>query len=104
MFRLNRLNIQTAAAIAARTKSTAATTTTTTAATKKNAAIVAGITAGSLGLAFGSMGFVYASSDVLNPPHYPWSHKGRLSSFDHAAIRRGFQGELIIILYLHKTI
>lgn len=31
------------------------------------------------------------SDDVLHPPKYNWSHKGLMSSFDHAAIRRGFQ-------------
>ncbi|CAG8553745.1 4727_t:CDS:10 [Ambispora leptoticha] len=27
----------------------------------------------------------------LHPPAYPWSHKGALSTFDHASIRRGYQ-------------
>jgi len=38
-----------------------------------------------------SESIIFASSDVLHAPSYPWSHKGRLSSFDHGAIRRGFQ-------------
>lgn len=29
--------------------------------------------------------------DVVHPPHYPWRHQGYFSSFDHAALRRGFQ-------------
>ena len=29
--------------------------------------------------------------EVLHPPKYPWSHTGPLSTFDHAAIRRGHQ-------------
>jgi len=29
--------------------------------------------------------------DVVHPPHYPWRHTGYFSSFDHAALRRGFQ-------------
>eukprot|EP00698_Gefionella_okellyi_P017749 TRINITY_DN5234_c0_g1_i1.p1 TRINITY_DN5234_c0_g1~~TRINITY_DN5234_c0_g1_i1.p1 ORF type:complete len:292 (+),score=56.51 TRINITY_DN5234_c0_g1_i1:73-948(+) len=33
----------------------------------------------------------HASSDALHPTAYPWEHNGVLSSFDHAAIRRGFQ-------------
>lgn len=37
------------------------------------------------------MTVAYCSDDVLHPPSYPWSHKGPMSSFDHAAIRRGFQ-------------
>ena len=28
---------------------------------------------------------------VLHPPKLPWSHKGHLSSLDHASIRRGYQ-------------
>jgi len=44
-------------------------------------------------VALGTDSMVFASSDVLHPPHYSWSHKGRLSSFDHGAIRRGFQGK-----------
>jgi ubiquinol-cytochrome c reductase cytochrome c1 subunit len=31
-----------------------------------------------------------ASSDELQPPHYPWSHRFPWQSFDHASIRRGF--------------
>ena len=29
--------------------------------------------------------------DVVHPPHYPWRHTGYFSSFDHGALRRGFQ-------------
>mmetsp|Transcript_1508 Transcript_1508/g.4152 ORF Transcript_1508/g.4152 Transcript_1508/m.4152 type:complete len:284 (-) Transcript_1508:556-1407(-) len=29
--------------------------------------------------------------DVVHAPHYPWRHSGYFSSFDHAALRRGFQ-------------
>jgi ubiquinol-cytochrome c reductase cytochrome c1 subunit len=55
--------------------------------------LLAGSTAaGAVGIAaLGSGSLVFASSDVLEAPHYHWSHKGRLSSYDHAAIRRGFQ-------------
>lgn len=31
------------------------------------------------------------SGDTLEPPSYPWSHRGPLSTFDAAAIRRGHQ-------------
>jgi len=31
-----------------------------------------------------------ASSDAIEPPHYPWSHRFPWQSFDHASIRRGF--------------
>ena len=33
----------------------------------------------------------FLSDDALHPPQYNWSHKGPMSSFDHAAIRRGHQ-------------
>jgi ubiquinol-cytochrome c reductase cytochrome c1 subunit len=29
--------------------------------------------------------------DVVHAPHYPWRHTGYFSSFDHGALRRGFQ-------------
>lgn len=29
--------------------------------------------------------------DVVHAPHFPWRHTGYFSSFDHAALRRGFQ-------------
>ncbi|KAL7749831.1 cytochrome c1 [Sorochytrium milnesiophthora] len=32
-----------------------------------------------------------SAADGLHSPHYHWSHKGPLSSFDHASIRRGYQ-------------
>jgi len=31
------------------------------------------------------------AEEGLHPPAYPWSHKGILDGFDHAAIRRGYQ-------------
>jgi ubiquinol-cytochrome c reductase cytochrome c1 subunit len=31
------------------------------------------------------------NEDVVHAPHYPWRHTGYFSSFDHAALRRGFQ-------------
>jgi len=34
---------------------------------------------------------IHASDDVVHPASYPWSHRGPLSSFDHASIRRGFE-------------
>jgi len=33
----------------------------------------------------------HASSDALQPPKYPWSHRFPWQAFDHASIRRGFQ-------------
>jgi ubiquinol-cytochrome c reductase cytochrome c1 subunit len=35
-------------------------------------------------------GVVLSSGDV-EPPHYPWPHDGYFSSFDTAALRRGFE-------------
>ena len=32
-----------------------------------------------------------ADDDQLHPAHYPWSHRGPLSAFDAASIRRGYQ-------------
>nr|WVH01944.1 heme protein [Naematelia aurantialba] len=32
-----------------------------------------------------------AAEDGLHPTAYPWSHKGPFETFDHAAIRRGYQ-------------
>lgn len=29
----------------------------------------------------------------LHPAEYPWPNKGWLDTFDHASIRRGYQGE-----------
>ncbi|CAH3042442.1 unnamed protein product [Pocillopora meandrina] len=34
---------------------------------------------------------VDAAELELHPPHYPWAHKGFLSSLDHASIRRGYE-------------
>lgn len=32
-----------------------------------------------------------AAEDGLHPPAYPWAHKGPFDTFDHSAIRRGYQ-------------
>lgn len=32
-----------------------------------------------------------AADHGLHPPSYPWAHKGPFETFDHAAIRRGYQ-------------
>jgi len=37
------------------------------------------------------MGVVYASDDHIPAPEYNWSHKGYLSAFDTASLRRGFE-------------
>lgn len=31
------------------------------------------------------------SEETLHPPSYPWRHRGFFASFDHGALRRGFQ-------------
>ena len=46
---------------------------------------------------FGSGTLALTSEDVLHAPKYDFSHKGYLSSYDHAAIRRGFQGASFFI-------
>eukprot|EP00924_Labyrinthula_sp_SR-Ha-C_P013519 maker-scaffold_5-snap-gene-5.55-mRNA-1 protein AED:0.27 eAED:0.27 QI:145/1/1/1/1/1/3/75/291 len=42
-------------------------------------------------IATATAGIAFASDDVLHPPSLNWDHKGLLSSFDAAAIRRGHQ-------------
>jgi len=34
---------------------------------------------------------VFLSDDLVSPPAYPWRHRGVFSSYDCAALRRGFQ-------------
>jgi len=46
--------------------------------------------AGAAGVA-GIVGAAIAEEEALHPMHLDWDHKGPLSSFDHASIRRGFQ-------------
>ena len=36
-----------------------------------------------------------SSSSGLHPPHFPWSHEGLFSSYDHQAIRRGHQVRVV---------
>lgn len=33
----------------------------------------------------------FSSDDVVHPPQFPWRHRGFFSSYDCAALRRGFQ-------------
>jgi len=93
MFRINALaSARRVVAAAARTQSTAS----GNAAGNKTKTTVAAVATGSViaamgGAALFSDSLIFASSDVLHAPHYPWSHKGRLATFDHAALRRGFQ-------------
>lgn len=48
-------------------------------------------TAGATGLALATGSTALrANDDALHPPQFPWSHKGALSSFDAASIRRGY--------------
>lgn len=32
-----------------------------------------------------------SASDAMHTPHYPWPHNGRLSTYDTASVRRGYQ-------------
>jgi len=41
--------------------------------------------------AVGLVGAAAASADVSHPPHYPWEHKARFTSYDHGSMRRGYQ-------------
>jgi len=55
---------------------------------------LAGIVTGAVALYSGTQvaeaSFGYAE-DCIPPPHFPWSHESIWKSYDHAAIRRGFQ-------------
>ncbi|XP_073019077.1 cytochrome c1-2, heme protein, mitochondrial-like isoform X1 [Primulina eburnea] len=42
-------------------------------------------------LSFATMSSCDEAEHGLEPPNYPWPHKGILSSYDHASIRRGHQ-------------
>ncbi|XP_073045435.1 cytochrome c1-2, heme protein, mitochondrial [Primulina eburnea] len=42
-------------------------------------------------LSFATMSACDEAEHGLEPPSYPWPHKGILSSYDHASIRRGHQ-------------
>lgn len=93
MFRLSRVAATSSARVLARSTSSA-----TSGSSNNNKRTAAAVAAGSAlavvgGAALFSDSLIFASSDVLHAPSYPWSHKGRLSAFDHGAIRRGFQGE-----------
>ncbi|RPA95836.1 hypothetical protein L873DRAFT_1773995 [Choiromyces venosus 120613-1] len=53
---------------------------------------------GSIGLYYQQYGFGFSevhamtmAEEGLHPPHYPWEHQGWLKTFDHQALRRGFQ-------------
>lgn len=95
MFRINRLAAPAKNLATVRVASMSNSTNSNTKTARRAAAVVAASTvAVAGGVALVSDSLMFASSDVLHAPHYPWSHKGRLASFDHAAIRRGFQGTL----------
>ncbi|CAG8446559.1 11149_t:CDS:2 [Ambispora gerdemannii] len=58
-----------------------------------------GASAATVAMVIGGTGYYLYSNPIhanmvdegLHPPAYPWSHKGALSTFDHASIRRGYQ-------------
>jgi len=50
------------------------------------AAIAGGVSASAL-----YSGSVAYADDALQPPHYPWNHRGAMNIFDSAAMRRGFE-------------
>lgn len=52
----------------------------------------AAATAGALAFAAAPLAFAEEEADHgLHPPHFPWSHSGLFSAYDHQAIRRGHQ-------------
>lgn len=59
--------------------------------TLRTAALAAaGVTGTAIGAGLGSVPLI-ADDDALHPPSIPWPHKGPFSSFDAAAIRRGYE-------------
>lgn len=53
--------------------------------------MIGSLIGGATGLLYTLDQSVKASGLELHAPHYPWSHKGAFSSFDHASIRRGYE-------------
>jgi ubiquinol-cytochrome c reductase cytochrome c1 subunit len=43
-----------------------------------------------------------ADTDSLDPPHYPWPHHGLFSSYDTAAVRRGFEVYRLVCASCHS--
>ncbi|KAF9923884.1 cytochrome c1 [Linnemannia zychae] len=95
MFRLSALSTRQAVqrlAVQARHQSTSSAAVASSMNAKNMSMAAAGIaTVGAL--AYMSMESVDANmaADGLHPPVYPWEHKKNLATFDHAAIRRGYQ-------------
>ncbi|KAG5678574.1 hypothetical protein PVAND_008236 [Polypedilum vanderplanki] len=59
---------------------------------QKTFATIAGLTVGGAGaLLYALESAVSASSDAVHAPKQNWSHKGLISSLDHASIRRGYE-------------
>ncbi|KAI9597517.1 cytochrome c1 [Syncephalis fuscata] len=58
-------------------------------------ASIAAVATGSLGYLYLSQSEVHASAETadtgMHAPHYPWSFNSPFKTFDHAAIRRGYQ-------------
>lgn len=58
---------------------------------KAGLALFGSLVGGAAGLAYTLDQSVKASGLDLHAPHFPWSHDGHFSSFDHASIRRGYE-------------
>lgn len=58
---------------------------------KAGLALFGSLVGGAAALAYSLDQSVKASGLELHPPHFPWSHNGPFSSFDHASIRRGYE-------------
>jgi ubiquinol-cytochrome c reductase cytochrome c1 subunit len=58
---------------------------------KAGLAVIGSLLGGAAGLLYTLDQSVKASGAELHAPHYPWSHKGVFSSFDHSSIRRGYE-------------
>jgi ubiquinol-cytochrome c reductase cytochrome c1 subunit len=51
----------------------------------------AGLVGSGAALAYGESLPLLAEEEVVHPPHQPWSHSGKLDTFDSASIRRGYE-------------
>ncbi|KAG0256618.1 cytochrome c1, partial [Linnemannia exigua] len=95
MFRLSALSTRQAVqrlAVQARHQSTSSAAAVSSMNAKNMSIAAAGVATVSA-LAYMSMETVDANmaADGLHAPVYPWDHKKNLATFDHAAIRRGYQ-------------
>ncbi|KAG0248467.1 cytochrome c1 [Mortierella polycephala] len=95
MFRLSTTSARQAVqrlATQARYQSTSSATASSTMTAKNMSMTAAGVaTVGALAYLSMESADANMAADGLHPPAFPWEHKKNLATFDHAAIRRGYQ-------------